>query len=406
MSERTTGGSAPDGRGPGPKIFLVAAEPSGDRLGAGLADALRARLGDGVTFCGVGGPRMAAHGVASPFDISELSVLGFVEGLKIYRRVVRRADETAALAVAERPDIAVLIDSWGFTLRVAQRLRRLLPDLPIVKYVGPQVWASRPGRAETLARAVDLVLTLQPFEPPYFESAGLAATFVGHPALDRPPDGDRAAFRARYGIGAEQKVALLLFGSRASEVRRMTPVFVDTMERLRQERGESLVFVAPLAAETATQVRAMAAEDPRLHHAIMVDEPERDDAFAAGDVALACSGTVVTELALAGTPSVVAYRLDALTHLMMKAVVTAPHISLVNMAAGARVLPEFIQSAARPDALAAAVARFLDDPDYAAWARAEIAQAIARMRGDGSPAAGRAADAVIALLRERSGAVV
>ena len=132
--------------------MLVAAEASGDELGAGLARALKARLGDGVRFVGVGGARMAAEGVESPFDIAELSILGLLEGLLAYREVVRRADETAALAVREKPDVAVLIDSWGFTLRVAQRLRPPLPELPLVKYVGPQVWASRPGRAKTLAR--------------------------------------------------------------------------------------------------------------------------------------------------------------------------------------------------------------------------------------------------------------
>src|SRR5437762_13759507 len=134
--------------------MLVAAEASGDERGAGLAHALRRRLGDEVRFVGVGGARMAAEGIISPFDITELSVLGLVEGLMAYPRVVRRADQTAALARRERPDVAVLIDSWGFTLRVAQRLRRDDPALPLVKYVAPPVWASRPGRARPLAGAV------------------------------------------------------------------------------------------------------------------------------------------------------------------------------------------------------------------------------------------------------------
>lgn len=385
------------------KVFLVAAEPSGDRLGGDLAAALRARLGENVTFCGVGGPRMAGHGVASPFDIDELSVLGFIEGIRAYPRVVRRADETAALAVAEEPDIAVLIDSWGFTLRVAQRLRRLMPDLPIVKYVGPQVWASRPGRARTLAQVADLVLTLQPFEPPYFEREGLAARFVGHPALDHAPDGDGAAFRARYGIAADAPVVLVLFGSRASEVRRMAPVFADAMARVRDQVGDRLAFVAPLAPAVATLVRAAASDDPRLHEAIMVDEPEKDDAFAAADAALACSGTVVSELAMAGVPSAVAYRVHPLTSLLAGWVMTAPHVSLVNMSAGERVLPEFLQNAATGEALADAVVRFLEDADYAADVRSKLAQAVARMRGDGAPAIERAADAVLELLEARRG---
>lgn len=384
-----------------PRIFLVAAEPSGDRLGGALAAELEKRLPEGVIFTGVGGPRMAEHGVASPFDINELSVLGLIEGLKAYPRVVKRADQTAALALAQPPDIAVLIDSWGFTLRVAQRLRRLLPGLPIVKYVGPQVWASRPGRAKTLAQAVDLVLTLQPFEPPYFEAAGLKARFVGHPALDREIAGDGPAFRARYGIAPEAKLLLVLLGSRRSEVRRMARPFAEAMAILKTRYGDRLTIVAPVAEAVATQVRAAAADDPRLQDAIFVDEPERDDAFRAADAAIACSGTVVTELAMAGVPAVVAYRLGALSHALLKRVFIAPHISLVNMSAGDRLLPELVQQQLTGEALADAASRFLDDAVYAGTVRDRLAQAIARMRGEGGSASGRAADAIVALLRER-----
>lgn len=385
------------------KLFLVAAEPSGDALGGGLAGALRERLGpDGVTFSGVGGPRMAAYGVESPFDISELSVLGLVEGLKAYPRVVRRADETAALAEAVQPDAAVLIDSWGFTLRVAQRLRARLPYLPLIKYVGPQVWASRPGRAKTLAATVDHVLALQPFEPPYFEAAGLAATFVGHPTLDAVPRGDAAAFRARYGLGADQKLVIFLFGSRRSEAERMAPAFADAAARLRALHGPRLAMAAPLAGSVATQIRAMAADDARLHELILVDEPEREDAFAAADAALACSGTVVTELAMTRTPTVVAYKLGGLTHLIARFIVTAPHISLVNMAAGERVLPEFVQGAATGEALARAVSAFLDDSALAERTRERLGAAIDVMRAAGGSASARAADAVLAVLNERT----
>jgi lipid-A-disaccharide synthase len=383
------------------RIFLVAAEPSGDRLGGDLAAAIEERLPGQVDFSGVGGPAMAAHGVASPFDINELSVLGFIEGLKAYPRVVKRADETAALAVQTQPDVAVLIDSWGFTLRVAQRLRRLMPDLPIIKYVGPQVWASRPGRARTLAQAADLVLTLQPFEPPYFESAGLPARFVGHPTLDREIQGDGRSFRSRHDIPDEARIVLVLLGSRAGEVARLAPVLADAVARLRGRYGETLRFVAPLASSVAAQARAAAEADPRLQLALMVDEAERDDAFAAAEIALACSGTVVTELAMAGVPAVVAYKLGALSHALIKTVFVAPHVSLVNMVLGERVLPELIQSEATGEAVAEAAARFLDDATYTADVREKLATAVARMRGDAGSASGRAADAVLELLEER-----
>ncbi|HET9161346.1 MAG TPA: lipid-A-disaccharide synthase, partial [Caulobacteraceae bacterium] len=160
--------------------MLVAAEASGDNLGASLARELKKRLGEGVRFVGVGGTQMAREGIESPFNIAELSVLGLVEGLMAYPRVVARVKDTAALAAREKPDIAVLIDSWGFTLRVAHALRRLDPKLPLIKYVGPQVWASRPGRAKTLAAAVDHLLSIHMFDAPYFEREGLAVTFVGN----------------------------------------------------------------------------------------------------------------------------------------------------------------------------------------------------------------------------------
>ena len=164
------------------KIMLVAAEASGDVLGAGLAQALKHRLGADVAFVGVGGPKMKAQGMDSPFDIAELSIFGLVDGLKAYGLVRRRVADTVALAVASRPDAIVLIDSWGFTIRVAKAIRAALPDVKLIKYVGPQVWASRPGRAKVLARTVDHLLALHSFDAPWFEREGLATTVVGRPS--------------------------------------------------------------------------------------------------------------------------------------------------------------------------------------------------------------------------------
>ena len=167
-------------------IMLVAGEASGDALGAQLARALKRRLGDrAVRFVGVGGEQMAREGLQSPFDYRQVTVLGFFEGLLAYSRILARVADTMALAEREKPDIAVLIDSWGFTLRVAQGLKRVNPSLPVVKYVGPQVWASRPGRARTLAATVDHLMSIHAFDAPYFEREGLATTFVGNPALAR-----------------------------------------------------------------------------------------------------------------------------------------------------------------------------------------------------------------------------
>lgn len=381
-----------------PKILLVAGEASGDALGAGLARALRERLG-AVRFVGVGGARMAAEGVESPFDIAQLSVLGFAEGIAAYRRVVARADETAALAARERPDATVLIDSWGFTLRVAHRLRRLDPDLPLIKYVGPQVWASRPGRARVLAKAVDHLLALHPFDAPMFERAGLATTVVGSPALARSFDGaEPARLRAALGMAADSPVLLVLPGSRPAEVARLGSVFGETVRRLRASHP-GLEVVVPLASTVAEAVRAEVAAWGPTH--LVEDEALKNDAFAVAAVALACSGTVTTELALAGAPVVVAYRLGSLTYALAKLIVTTPYASLLNIAAGAEVMPEFIQARCEPGRLAAAVAARLDDPALRARQVAAQSAALDRMgRGGGDPS-GRAADAVIGVLRAR-----
>ena len=374
--------------------MLVAAESSGDGLGAGLARALKARLGDEVRIVGVGGPRMAAEGVESPFDISDLSVLGWIEGLKAYGRVRRRVADTVAFAQREQPDVAVLIDSWGFTIRVAKQLRKALPGLKLVKYVGPQVWASRPGRAKTLARAVDHLLTLHAFDPPWFEKAGLATTFVGNPSLAIDfSQADGARFRQAHGLAADQPLLLILPGSRPSEIERMTPLFEASAARVRAERPD--VALAVVIADTvAAQAKAAVAGWP--FRAIQVEgEAAKKDAMKAATVALACSGTVSTELALAGAPMVIAYRLSGLSYALIKPMLSARHITLFNIAADARIAPEFVQDEATPEALAAAVLARLGDPALRADQVRRQSEALDLMgRGQPDPSAA-AAEAVL-----------
>ena len=378
-------------------VMLVAAEASGDTLGASLARALRRRLGADVRFVGVGGERMAAEGVQSPFDIADLSILGLLEGLMAYPRVVARADETAALAAREKPDIAILIDSWGFTLRVAQRLKRQTPSLPVVKYVGPQVWASRPGRARTLARTVDHLLAIHSFDAPYFERAGLKTTFVGNQTLARDfSHADGARLRSQLGIAAEAPLLLVLPGSRPSEIARVMPPFEAAAAQLKAQRPE-LEIVIPAAATVAEAVRARAAALAFPTHVIEGDEA-RYDAMKAATVALACSGTVTTELALAGCPMVVGYRLGAVTYAIAKRLVRTPYATLFNIAAGKAIAPEFIQDRCNGQDLAAALAERLDDPALSARQVAEQNAALDIMGRGGPDPSERAAEAIIALL--------
>jgi lipid-A-disaccharide synthase len=378
-------------------VMLVAAEASGDMLGAGLARALRDKLGPRVRFVGVGGPRMAEEGVQSPFDIAELSILGLFEGLKAYPKVRRRAAQAAELARRERPDVAVLIDSWGFTLRVAHRLRRLDPQLPLIKYVGPQVWASRPGRAKTLARAVDLLLTIHAFDAPYFEAAGLRTVFVGSSALARDFSGaDPVRLRRHIGAGDDDPILLLLPGSRPSEIARLLPVFEETAMLLAADRP-GLRLVIPVAETVAGQVRE-GVKGWRVRPDLIADEGLKIDALFAGTAALACSGTVTTELAMAGRPMVVTYRLGEITYLLLKRLIRTPYVTLLNVAAGQAIVPELLQHDATGAKLAAAVAPLLDDPAHREAQIAAQNAALERMgRGQGNPS-DKAAEAVIALL--------
>ncbi len=385
------------------RIMLVAAEASGDALGAGLAGALRTRLGADVAFVGVGGPRMAEQGVTSPFDIAELSIHGWLEGLKAYGLVKRRVADTVALAVAERPDAVVLIDSWGFTIRVAKALRAVLPGVPLIKYVGPQVWASRPGRAKTLAGTVDHLLALYAFDAPWFEREGLATTVVGSQALHVDMSGaDPAAFRAAHHIAADGPLLLVLPGSRPSEIRLMTPVYEAAMARLKAAcPGLEIAVVA--AGTVAADVTARVATWPFRAH--VVGEDEKYAAMRAATVALATSGTVSTELALAGAPMVIAYRFQPLSYAIMKPFFTGKYATLFNHAADEEIARELIQNDATPEKVAAEVGRLLADPAARADQAARQTAALDRMGREGRDPSEIAADAVLRVIATKNAGV-
>jgi len=381
-------------------VMLVAAEASGDERGAGLARALKRRLGEGVRFVGVGGACMAAEGVESPFEIAELSVLGLLEGLMAYPKVVRRVKETVALAAREKPDVAVLIDSWGFTLRVAHGLKTLDPKLPLIKYVGPQVWATRPGRAKTLAQSVDHLLSIHAFDAPYFEAEGLPVTFVGNSALSLDFSQARPErLRAAIGAGPQDPILLVLPGSRPAEIERVLPAFEDAASRLKAERP-NLQLVIPAAPTVAEMVKTRVAGWSCGAHVVEGDTAKLD-AMKAATVALACSGTVTTQLALAGVPMVVAYRIGPMTYAILKRLVRTRFITLFNIAADAAVAPELIQDACNGPALAAEVARRLDDETLRrAQVRAQYAALDKMGRGRPDPD-DAAAEAVLKVLAER-----
>lgn len=379
------------------RIFIVAAEPSGDALAADLIKALRAAAPGRVEIAGVGGDCMAREGVISPIDISELSVFGLFDGLKIIKLVHQRAEETAAAAKAFGADMVVLVDSWGFMLRAAWKLREAMPDVKLIKYVGPQVFAARRGRAKVLAETVDHLLAIHPFDPDYFEPHGLKTTFVGNPVLERIVRGDGEDFKARHGIDPEAPLLLVLFGSRKSEITRLVPPFAEALRQLKA-RYPHLVMVAPLARATADLARTMLAAEDGLLDLILVDEDERPDAFAAGDAALACSGTVTLELSRAGVPTVAAYKLGWLAYTAAKLfLMKSKYISLVNIAANELLLPECIQLECNGSRLAQEISALLEDAPRRFALSKRLVEVTEHMRGEGGAASENAARALINL---------
>jgi lipid-A-disaccharide synthase len=388
-------GPASGNRPPSPLIFLVAGEPSGDLLGARLMAALRAETGGAVRFAGIGGEHMVAQGLHSLVPITDLAVMGVFEILPHALRILRHIRTAAAAARAARPDAIVTIDSPSFSLEVSQRLRGL--DVPLIHYVAPSVWAWKPWRAAAMARYLDHLLTLLPFEPPYFEKHGLATTFVGHPAIEmasRPTN--PAAFRARHGIPAGAPVVCVLPGSRRGEVRRLAPLFGTAMGML-SACFPDLRAVVPTVATVAAEVTAATAFWP-VPTVVLTDPDDKYEAFAASTAALAASGTVAVELAVAGVPTVVAYRVSALTAFVARRVVKVRYVSLPNILLDRAVQPELLQADCTPAKLAAALATLLADPAARAAQIAAAREAVRLLDPGAVAPSRRAAQVVLSLI--------
>jgi lipid-A-disaccharide synthase len=386
----------------GELIFLIAGEASGDALGGRLMAALSELTGGSVRFVGVGGEAMSAQGLESLYPMEELAVMGLLEVVPRIPKLLRRIDETVAAIRRLRPAAVVTIDSPSFSLRVARRLKSANGAggraVPVVHYVAPQVWAWRPERALKLKRFVDHLLVLLPFEAPFFEKVGVACTYVGHPVVESGADkGDGAAFRARHGIASDAPVISVLPGSRHSEARRLLPVFGETLKRL-AERLARLHAVAGASSAVADEVAEAAAGWPVP--ATVVRGEERFDGFAASDVALAASGTVTLELALAGVPFVVAYRMNPVTGWMARRLVNVPYANLINLVLGRAVVPELLLGECRPKPLAAAVLRLVEDEGARTEQRRAAAEALERLGRGGPSPSRRAAEAVLAAIAD------
>jgi lipid-A-disaccharide synthase len=379
------------------RVFLLAGEPSGDMLGGRLMQALRDQAGE-VEFFGVGGPRMAERGLHSQFPMAELSLIGITEILPHLPRLIYRLGQLLRAVRRIRPDVVLTIDCPSFALHLQRHLRGL--PLMRIHYVAPQMWAWRQGRTPRLARDIDHLLTLLPFEPPFFQRHGIACSFVGHPIIEEASRcGDGARFRRRNEIPADAPLVCLLPGSRESEVARHLPILEGAVMALWRTHARLRVVLPTVGGVAGLVKRAVLRW--KIPVLVLEDRSERFDAYAASWVAIAASGTVSLETALAGLPVVTIYRTGPVTGWLARRLIQVPHVNLVNLILGRPAVPELLQEDCRPDRIAMVAGRLLDDDALRAEQGAALAEAVARLAGDDDqPPSQRAAARILELLTE------
>lgn len=341
------------------KIFFLAVEDSGDQLGAALMRALRHRLGDGIRFMGVGGRKMREEGLASLHSTDDFSIVGVSAITARLPRLWRHYRTTMQAVRTERPDMLIVIDSPGYSLRVARAVRKQNPEIKIVDYVSPSVWAWAPSRARSMQRYIDRVLALLPFEPEVHKKlGGPPCSYVGHPiveqaALLRPS----AAEQQRRD--ATPPILLVLPGSRSGEIRRLAAIFGDTVSRTRDRIGDMEVVV-PTAPHLVPVIAEAAASWP-VRPRIVTEQADKQAAFRTARAALAKSGTVTLELAIAGVPMVAAYKVSGFDAWLGRRLVNVSSVILANLVIGENVIPEFLQADCTAERLAPALATIVAD---------------------------------------------
>lgn len=345
-------------------IMIVAGETSGDNLGADLMTTLLLENPD-MQFSGVGGPAMTAIGLKSIFPMEDIAVMGLMEILPRLKLIYRRIDETVTAILAQKPDALVLIDSPEFAHRVAARVKKAAPDILVIDYVAPTVWAWRPGRAAKMAAHFDHVLAVLPFEPRVFKAlGGPPCSYVGHPAIENIPTADDAArFRQAHQIRPDEQVLAVLPGSRRNEVKRLMQPFGETVKQVQNKISPLRVFMPAVPHVHAIIAEELQALDIKVE--VVSGAAEKNGLFATADAALVASGTVSLELALAGVPMIVAYQIDKLMGDLLKRFVQVPSVVLPNLIADRPVIPEFLMERCKTDNLVPALLPLLqkDSPE-------------------------------------------
>lgn len=379
-------------------IYLIAGEASGDFIGSRLIRSLTKKINDSLVISGIGGERMQQEGLSSLFPMQELSLMGFAEIVPHIFSLKRRIRQTVDDIIATKPDALVTIDSPGFTFRVVKQLRERDINIPIVHYVAPTVWAYKEKRAAKTAALFDKLLTLLPFEPPYFEKEGLKTTFVGHPvAWDWKEKGDGKAFRERHNLPTEGTILGMMPGSRLNEVKRHLPVYKETIEKLIKNHP-ALTIIMPLRHAMADEVRTQVQDWPAPVF-VVVGDREKKDAFAACDIALAKSGTVALETSLANIPTVTTYRANPLSVWFVRRLIRVSHVNLINIIENKTIIPEYLQEECAADILAPALHKLLSDKNTRDQQLSQCQAAINQLgQQDETSPSDKATDAILACL--------
>lgn len=373
-------------------LIFVSAEASGDEMSVDVIREIRKHAPD-YHIAAVGGDGLHDVGLTSPIDVSPLGVVGLIEGLKIYKEVIRIADETVAFIIDENPRAVVLVDSWGFSIRVAQRLKKQAPHIKVIKLIGPQVWATRPGRAKTLSDCVDHLLCIHAFEVPFYEPYNLPCTVIGNPALHRLPKGNPQRFRQEEGLEPDEKVLLVLPGSRSSEIKKVAPELARAACLTSEECQVRTYVLVAHSAETALKSQELIWPNNTIFFS---DLERKADLMAASTFALACSGTVTTEVAAQGTPMLVGYKMGWLTWTIAKAfLLKIQYASLINIALDREAIPEFLQGDLVADDMATCARAYLESDEQRDVQKRDLKKALDKMGWDDAPADEIAAKSIL-----------
>ncbi len=374
--------------------MLVAGEPSSDALGAQLMSALRLLHSGNLEFSGVGGPAMSKQGLKSLFNFDQFALVGITQIVQRAPTLLKRIREITDYALAATPDAIVLIDSNELNQRIAQRLKSRGFLRPIVKFVSPQIWGSRPNRVFKIAQVYDHILTLLPFEPACYQNTSLLATYVGHPVTERRPQpGSGVNFRKAHNIPHDELLLAVLPGSRRSEIRLLLPLFMKTVELLAQTVPQFAVVVPTLPSVHDRIVEVL--KTWPVQAIVVVTEEDKYAAFDASNIALAASGTVTLELAIAQVPMVVGYKIDRLGAMIFRRLIMVRHITMANLILGQEIIPEFLQEKCKPELMASALVKLIEDDTVRNEQLAAFDSVINELTVEGEKPSVRAARAVL-----------